>query len=293
MIRSAILLLAAMALSSCNKQMIQLLHLKPIGKTIIEEKDGFVFENDTVRISYFFWAHHGKFEFTIENKMKTPIYIDWKKSNLVYNANPNVYWTDVTVVSSASVSVGVGFRGSYGISTGAAVTAGESVIRPKERITFLPPSSKITRNEYSINNAAYYFLNPNNTTIENTLNDSKPSKATAIYKESFNEASSLAHLTNFLTFSTKENFENEWFIENKFFMNEVNEMEITHFRGICKGVDENENSICPRVLKSNKKYYLMVPKLYDFENRKKRNMTKYEEPEIHVQWWLYTINMTQ
>ncbi len=76
MIRTAILLLATMALSSCNKQMIQLAHLKPIGTKISEEKNGFVFENDTVRISYFFWAHHGKFEFTIENKMTTPIYID-------------------------------------------------------------------------------------------------------------------------------------------------------------------------------------------------------------------------
>jgi hypothetical protein len=278
MIRLTIFFIVALALSSCNKQMIQLLHLKPIGKTIIEEKDSYVFENDSVKISYSFWAHHGKFEFTIVNKMKTPIYIDWKKSNLVYNSNPNVYWTDVTVVSSASVSVGVGFRGSYGISTGAAVTAGESVIRPKERITFLPPSAKITRNEYSINNAAYYFLNPNNTTIENTLNDSKPSKATAIYRESFNEASSLAHLTNFLTFSTKENFENEWFIENKFFLSEVNEMELSHFRGKCTGVDENENPICPRVLKSNKKYYLIVPKGYDYENLRILKYTKYREP---------------
>lgn len=278
MIRSAALLLLTLVLSSCSKQMIQLAHLKPLGTKIIEKKDVFVFENDTVRISYSFWALHGKFEFTIENKLTTPIYIDWKKSNLVYNAAPNVYWTDETLVSSKSVTSGVGIRGAYGMAFGTAVTSEESVIRPKERITFLPPSSKITRNEYAIENAAYYYLNPAATTVETVANEAKPSKLTTTYRQSFTEGSSSVHLTNFLTLSTKESFEKEWFIENKFYLSEVNEMELTHFRGKCTGVDANNNPICPKVLKSNKKFYLMVPKGYDFEKRKKMKMTQYVAP---------------
>ncbi len=164
------------------------------------------------------------------------------------------------------------------MSVGSAISAGESIIRPVERITFLPPFSKITRNEYSINNAAYYFMNPSTTQIETTTNESNPSKMATIYKESLTEDSSPIHLTNFLTLSTKENFENEWFIENKFFLSEVSEMELSHFRGKSMGTDENGYRIYQKALKSNQKYYLMVPKMYDFANRKKRKMTKYENP---------------
>lgn len=276
-IRLCALLFVAISFGACNKKMIQLSLLKPSDSSITEGKDRYVFENDTVRITYSFWANHGQFGFSIQNKLSTPIYVDWKKSNLVYNNAPNVYWTDETVVKTNSVTTGVGFRGSYGMSVGSAYKTEESVIRPKERITFLPPSSVIERNEYAIDNAAYFFMNPG-TQGETVANDAKPDKTTIIYKQSFTENESPIRLTNFLTLSSKENFENEWFIENRFYLKEVAEMELSHFRGKCEGLDENQMEICPRVLKSNKKYFMYVPKGYDFAKRKKKKMTKYVNP---------------
>lgn len=263
--------------SSCNKEMIQLCQLKPVDNSIIEGRDKYVFENDTVRITYSFWAHHGQFGFTIENKLNTPIYVDWKKSNLVYNNTPNVYWTDETVVKTNSVTSGIGYRITASTAVGTSYKSEESVIRPKERITFLPPSSVIERNEYSIDNAAYFFMDP---TIqgETVAHDGKPGKTTVVYNQSIEKEYSPIELTNFLTFSSKESFENEWFIENTFYLSEVAEMELKHFRGICTGKDENDKPICPRLLKSNKKYFLYVPKGYDFAKRKKKKMTKYEDP---------------
>lgn len=282
MMRYVLLLVTSSVLLSCNKQMIQLAHIKPVG-ALSEERDGFVFDNDTVRVTYSFWAVHGKFEFTIENKLTTPIYIDWKKSNLVYNSAPNVYWADETSVSTRAITSGVGFRGSYGMAVGSAVTAEESVIRPKERVTFLPPSARITRNEYAIESAAYYFMNPVTSQSQTVPNEANPKKETTIYRQSFTDRESSVHLTNFLTLSDKESFEREWFIENKFYLSEVNEMELSHFRGKCKGVDEQDRPICPRLLKSEKKYYLMVPKGYDFERRKKMKLTRYEAPPTQFQ----------
>ena len=276
-IRLIALFILAISFGACNKKMIQLSLLKPSDSSITEGKDKYVYENDTVRIIYSFWANHGQFGFSIQNKLSIPIYVDWKKSNLVYNNAPNVYWTEETVVKTSSVTTGVGFRGSYGMAVGSAYKTEESIIRPKERVTFLPPTSIIERNEYAIDNAAYYLMNLQ-TEGEIVDHDGKPGKTTIVYRQSFTENESPIRLTNFLTLSTKESFENEWFIENTFYLNEVAEMELNHFRGKCKGIDENQMPICPRVLKSDKKYYVYVPKGFDFAKRKKKKMTKYVEP---------------
>lgn len=257
--------------------MIQLMRLGPIETQFSEENKEYVFDNDTVRITYRFWAHHGKFEFSVQNKLNVPIYIDWKKSNLIYNGKPNVYWVEETVVKSKSVTTGIGFRGSYGVSYGTAATSGESIERPKERITFLPPASTIERNEYSIE-SAYYYLMDLTIEPENVPNESNPKKITKVYTQGFQEETSPLHMTNFLTFSTSENFENEWFVRNNFYLEEISEMELKHFRGKCTGRDENGHPICPRKLKANTKYFLYVPKGYDFEKRKKRGMTDYKSP---------------
>lgn len=262
----------------CNTEMIQIATLRPTGKNITESKDNYVFENDTVKIVYSFWSNGGKFEFTIENKLKTPIYIDWKKSNLVYNDSPNVYWTDETKINSKTVTHGVSVRGSYGISAGSAVTNEEAVIRPKERITFLPPASRISRNEYAIENAKYYMLDPNigGESVKHAADDKKK---TVIYEQSFTKENTPIRLRNFLTLSSKESFESEWFIENSFYLHQVSEMELTHFRGKCTGEDSNGQPICPKLLKTNKRYYLSVPKGWDFVKRKKMKLTKYVAPD--------------
>ncbi|MCF8465157.1 MAG: hypothetical protein K9G41_09965, partial [Flavobacteriales bacterium] len=111
-LRILLLLIAATTLGSCNIKVVQLCLLQPTSPQITEGKNQYVFDNDTVRIVYSFWAKHGQFGFSIENKLSTPIYVDWKKSNLVYNNAPNVYWTDETVVKTNSVTSGVGYRAS-------------------------------------------------------------------------------------------------------------------------------------------------------------------------------------
>lgn len=277
MIRILATILLISTLASCNKKMIQLAELKPVSASVERQNDHYVFDNDTVRITYSFWAHHGMFGFTIENKLSVPIYVDWKKSNLVYNNTPNVYWTDETVVKSISTTSGIGYRLTSNMSLGSATTVGESVIRPKERITFLPPKAVIERNEYAIENGLYYLMNLN-ASGESVPNDANPKKLTSLYRQNFTERESPLELTNFLTISLKENFDQEWFIKNTFYLAEISEMELSHFRGKCKGRDENDLLICPRKLKSETKYFLYVPQGYDFLKRKKRKMTKYENP---------------
>lgn len=275
--RLTLLFLVLIATIGCNKKMIQLATLSPKYSKVEKLNDEYVFDNDTVRVTYRFWSDRGKFEFSVENKLKVPIYIDWKKSNLIFNGKPNVYWVDETVIKSTSVTSGVAVRGAYGVGYGSATTSGEAVSRPEERITFLPPSSKIERNEYAIERKSYYAMDLNSTK-ETVQHEAKEGKLTDVYIEEFNPSESKINMTNFITISDSENFENEWFVSHDFYLSEIQEMELKHFRGRCRGTNPQGQRICPRKLKSNTKYFLYVPKGYDFKKRKKRGQTEYEEP---------------
>ena len=38
-----------------------------------------VYENDSLKITYSFWAENGLITFAIYNKLNVPLYVDWKK----------------------------------------------------------------------------------------------------------------------------------------------------------------------------------------------------------------------
>src|SRR3990170_4099458 len=84
-------------LTSCAKQFIQVFD---IGTTNTQLKDGnYVFENDTLKITYSFWASKGIMSFSIYNKLNKPVYIDWENSSVVYNDKTLNYWVDAEPAS--------------------------------------------------------------------------------------------------------------------------------------------------------------------------------------------------
>lgn len=52
------------------------------------------FENDTVKVEYYFWEEKGLLSLLITNKTKSPIYVDWEQSSF-YTLNKKFdLWTD-------------------------------------------------------------------------------------------------------------------------------------------------------------------------------------------------------
>ena len=271
-------LILLVATVSCNKKMIQLATLSPINPEVEKLNDEYVFDNDTVRITYRFWSHHGKFEFLIENKLGVPIYIDWKKSNVIFNKKARPYWDDKEYTESNWEAKTEHWDWEWWDGYGRRrFTTGESISRIQERITFLPPKSILTWNEYALEDKTYYPMDLDSEK-ELVSHEAKNEKLTEVYTKKFKSIESNLKRTNFLTISDKENFEHEWFINHEFYLSQIQEMELNHFRGKCRGIDSEGRPNCPRKLKSNTKYFLYVPKGYDFKKRKKRGQTEYEEP---------------
>jgi hypothetical protein len=125
------------------------------------QNNNWVYENDSIKVTYSFWANKGVMSFEVYNKLDKPIYIDWKNSSFIYNGNKLNYWVDEQKSSFASYYGGYYYNGpsirsssSIGIQT----TSG-STVKP-ERITFLPPKSNFDRTQFYLLPIAYYNINP-------------------------------------------------------------------------------------------------------------------------------------
>ena len=101
--------------------------------------DGYVFENDSVKITYHFWQENGRMQYDVYNKLSVPLYIDWKTSAFIPNDKMVSYWRDET--NTESVSSGYYYKG---------VGIGSSKIKAvhMERIAVIPPESMITQSSF-------------------------------------------------------------------------------------------------------------------------------------------------
>ncbi len=225
-----ILLLTATMLSSCSV-MYQVIETSSSDAKL--EKDSYAFENADLKISYNFWADGGRVYFFVTNKLDVPIYIDWDKSHLIYNGTSYEYWYDSEETNSFYSSASTGssytfadaivniFGGSaYGsgqsntsaTSRKVAVVA-SSKSKPKKVIQ-IPPRSSIIVSKFSISKAPFYNCDFN---LRNTSYRTPNTKT-------FNKSDSPLSFRNYLTYSSKENFEQSKTIDNEFYISSISFM---------------------------------------------------------------------
>lgn len=194
----------------------QVMSVMPTGKDV-QWTSGFLeFENEDVKIRYSFWAEGGIMGFVIYNKSSKPIYIDWKKSAMIYNGKYLPYFTNKTTSNYTAYGVKYGnawasiFNGTS-FSSVSSVSAQETIV-PQERITFIPPHSYISNAFYGIiNHIPFTFSkgDANDTVMEgHKVWVSKPSNSYVVFR-------------NFLTYSFTESFTTESNVDNEFAITRV------------------------------------------------------------------------
>jgi hypothetical protein len=181
----------------------------------------FEFENDSIRIIYDFNSNGGTFAFLIINKMKVPIYIDWRKSSFILNDAKNNYWTDITTsttqgrninISNNSLPNDIWSLSDIGLSKYTTIS------QTPERITFIPPSTAIPNDKFKIYRSSTYSFAKNQTFQKQTIDNNKSMK---VEVESYVLDESPVRFRNFLTFSTTEKFDKEFYLDNSFYVNRV------------------------------------------------------------------------
>ncbi|MBS1915715.1 MAG: hypothetical protein JST87_05520 [Bacteroidetes bacterium] len=159
------------------------------------QNNQYVFENDTIKITYSFWADKGIMKFNIYNKINEPLYFDWKNSAYIPNSEMVSYWQDETNSVGSYASSTTWF---YGVQATSSKMAAKSI--HKERIGVIPPHSLITRMDYKLAKSYYDIPNPG----------------------SFTKNNSNLFFRNYLMYCTNEKFEGvHGTVDNAFYISNV------------------------------------------------------------------------
>lgn len=262
----AILIILTILLIGC-KSYIQVFETKTSNTTL--DGEYYVYETDTLKITYAFWNNKGILSFSVYNKLDKPIFIDWKKSSYIDNSNKFNYWIEEEVSKSMAYYGGYFYDGPI-LKPGLAINEGlgtSTALKVKpERITFIPPKSNYYRSQFYLLPIAYFDFDLNSTFTDTSRND-KPNKSTRVYYNDFTKDSSPLVFRNFLAFSLTEDFADEFYVDNEFYLSKTFEMDYRHFKYQVKG--ENGDYTDVRPFKKQTSFYLSIPKGESIDQRKK------------------------
>lgn len=224
----AVLFVSVILFVSCSPKVAHLYETKPMNGASNESN---IFENDTVKIVYSFWSENGAYSFSVFNKLNVPLYIDWKKSSLVKNNDKLNYWSDeVLTQSSLKKSTGLSYFGNSLLSLESGFT---SSLKP-EQITFIAPKSTIYKIQFYLNGSLDSKL-PKNSEKLLVPKIGSPKKTEKILYINYRENNTPLFFRNFMTLSTSDKFEKEFYIDNGFYVFKVSEMSINQLTGSSSG----------------------------------------------------------
>ena len=245
--------------SSC-KQYVYVYEVKADQLTL--DREIFVYSNDTIQIVYSFWKNFGEMTFVITNKSDKPLYIDWKKSTFIKNSTKFEYWEDIEIRKKKGTSTGSTFNSTYlnnlltpfnSISYGVYSINSTEYITRQERITFLPPETNIIRNDYSILEQNIELNQERIKVIQK--NDTYYKKGNVLF-EDFSMNNSPLIFRNFLTLAFDEDFDEEFHIDNKFYISRVNKMKTNQFKSKPKIDKQKKLYISDYPYKKYKDFYI-------------------------------------
>lgn len=251
-------------LSSCNPiQYIQIFETESTNTKI--ENNCFVYETDTVKITYSFWAEKGILSFAIYNKLDIPLYIDWKKSAYISNSNKLNYWVDEEQSNAISSYGNYYYSGpllkaGYSESSGTGLTTTTKI--KIERITFIPPKSNYYRSQFYLLPITYFQQSKILLLCNEVDRIDNPKKKTKIYESKYYKNYSPLVFRNFLTLSLSEDIKQEFYVDNEFYISNIKEMAKGRFSSFT-GVFIPYNIISNK----NTSFFISVPDEYELSKK--------------------------
>lgn len=212
----------ALSFSSCSR-FTQVVYISPDNEEIQTINHFYTYENNDMKVVYWFWADHGIMSFLLWNKTDKPIYIDWKKCAMISNGKKMSYYTDKN--SSNYKNYGATFSmdwmdvfNQYYALNGNGSISKQTLVKG-ERISFIPPKSYITQAFYNLTANIYFDITDRNTQ-EETINFCK------VYVTKSNQD---IYFRNYLTYAFNEEFKGDMHIDNPFKLNKVVTMDNSIF----------------------------------------------------------------
>ena len=248
-------------LSSC-KQYVQIYEVK--SSNVKKESKTYIYENDSIKITYDFWIERGLVNFNIFNKQNIPLYIDWRKSSFVDNVVKLDYWQEET--NTSAINSGYYFHTPI---TAYNNSKSKSTSIKKERITFIPPNSQFSKKDFYILLKDDFYLLDTNCNVKTEKRNNNKKKETTVYEKEYSLEDSPFVFRNFLTYSFSEDFKEEYYIDNQFYVNKIQEIDIRHFQSL-----NVKKETMTYYYKDSTKFYLKILDSYKSVAKRKRTLWK-------------------
>jgi hypothetical protein len=266
-LKIVILAMFTILLNSCSSNYVQVFETSSQNGQINRESN-YVYENDSIKITYNFWEDKGKMSFIVYNKLKKPLYIDWKKSSYISNTTKINYWDDITTTNTVESKTSVGGTTNFALRkyyiTNSVGVSSSASSKP-ERITFIPPNSNYYRTQFNLFPVKEFKIKDYQTIEKQSLINS--SKTTDVFVKSLSKNESPLIFRNFITLSYNENFTNEFYVDNEFYVSKVTNVKPREFEGMLKKEnssflqkDEEGKYIRVSPFRDEKSFFLKVRK---------------------------------
>jgi hypothetical protein len=180
---------------------------------ISNEQKEFVHENDSLIVKYNFSGNNCPVRISIENKLATPLFVDWKRSALIVNDLSQSYSTDNAVIDA----YGTGITFLWGESGSSQFINVQGTITKSESTGFIPPHAKIQSDAVYASDNYKKLKGKKSKTIRVYSSDS----FTLARHYEFNEANSPARFRSYLTLSTDPNFSSLIIYDDSFWVTEI------------------------------------------------------------------------
>lgn len=239
-------------------------------------KNKYTFENDTLKITYYFWGDRGIVQIGIKNKLKEPIYINWEKSFYKNNFHTLSYYPE-GAINAENIDTYKAYAYDGRMLTAMDYemqqqTATSTEFDTKvEGYTEIKPLSYYMRVKYHLVPEEFYrFDESTKSRTEKSSYDE--SEAATIYSKEYTKENSPLTFESFITYSMTDKFEKEYNILNKFWVAKVDEMDAKHFRGTKEGKDPEGKAIFKFPFRASTKFYCEIDKKnsLDFRLKKKK-----------------------
>lgn len=256
--RVLLIAIFALCLTACQHDYMQIIETKAVNAKL--DNDYYVYENEALKVTYRFWHDQGLMSFTIYNKLDAPLYIDWSRSSLIHNGSKLNYWVSENKKDASTYYGKYFYNGpvmapGYNVSEEIGV-ANSSAYNNKEKITFIPPKSNYYRSQFRF--MSEEFIPLDKTKYEMVACNEDEKKKTKVYSAEYDKTNTPLSLRNYISVSKSGNFNDEFFIDNEFYVSSVQAMYIGHALGKYKDkTNDKGEKIFDLPYKKNTSFYIL------------------------------------
>jgi hypothetical protein len=237
-------------------------------------KNRFTYENDTIRITYYFWGNKGIMQIGINNKTDKPLYLDWKKSTFTVGDQVLSLAPEITVTTETKqVYQSYAFEGRFLHSIdyemnyhSATNTQFETKV---EDITEIRPYGYYMRLKYHLVPDMFFDM-PEDAKLLSEPSSFKEGAMETVYEKTFSKADSpLKFSTSLVYFADKNEDSDNNGTETKadFNVAAAYELNAKHFRGARAGKDAEGRAIYKFPYRKSSRFYIEIPSNSALETR--------------------------